>query len=95
MDQMWTTFTEHPSGIHVLVYRIDHSRREGPFTLLDQDGEIFTILMPAASGLTKFRSTVVNPYLQLAVEGISGAPVTQYENNGPRVFLAHSQSHAK
>lgn len=80
-----------PLRCHVLVYPIHSSRWERKFTLLDRDGETCTIIMPDPSGLIKFRSTVVKPYLQPAGEGISSAPVTQYENTGPLVFLAKFQ----
>ena len=63
-----------PIGAHVLVYRPYKDKLEGPQSLLDVSSEDVTVLLP--SGPTKFRSTVVKPFLT--------APNAQDRNPTPR-----------
>lgn len=52
-----------PIGAPDLVYRPEKDRWESPYSLLDLKGEDAIILLPHPSGLTKFRTTVVKPYI--------------------------------
>lgn len=51
-----------PIGGHALVYRPKTDKWEGPFSVLDINGEDVTLLLPPPSGPTKFRTTVVRPF---------------------------------
>lgn len=50
-----------PIGAPVLIYRPEKDKWEGPFSILDIQGEDITVLMP--KGPAKFRSTVLKPFL--------------------------------
>lgn len=50
-----------PFGRHVLVYRPASDHWDGPFALLREDGEDFTVIMK--HGTSKFRSTSVKRYI--------------------------------
>ena len=73
-----TDIHKTPIGAHVLVYRPYKDKWEGPNSLLDVSGEDVTVLLP--SGPTKFRSTVVKPFLT--------APNAQEQNPTPRDTLS-------
>lgn len=52
-----------PIDSHVLVYRPEKDIWEGPYTLLDMQGETCTVLLPPPSGPSNFRSTVVKRFI--------------------------------
>lgn len=52
-----------PIGSPVLVYRPEKDKWEGPYSLLELRGEDAIVLLPHPSGPTKFRTTVVKPYI--------------------------------
>lgn len=52
-----------PIGLPVLIYRPEKDKWEGPYSLLELRGEDAIILLPPPSGPTKFRTTVVKPFL--------------------------------
>lgn len=91
-----TDINNSPIGSHVLVYRPEIDKWNGPFALLDMQGEACTILLP--SGPTQFRSTVVKRYLSPVVPGSDGsgarAPVNESQviNGDPDVtaMISHN-----
>lgn len=56
-----TDIHKTPISAPVLVYRPEKDKWEGPYSLLEINGENIIVLV--AKGPTKFRSTVVKPYL--------------------------------
>lgn len=75
-----------PIGHPVLVYRPEKDRWEGSFSLLAIRGEDVVVLLPPPSGPTKFRSTVVKPFLTaLANSDATGDPGSTPPVNGSRV----------
>lgn len=56
-----TDIHKTPIGAPVLVYRPKTDKWEGPYSILEINGEDIIVLLP--KGPTKFRSTVVKPYL--------------------------------
>lgn len=56
-----TEIHKTPIGAPVLIYRPEKDKWEGPYSLLEINGEDVIALLP--KGPTKFRSTVVKPFL--------------------------------
>lgn len=52
-----------PIDSHVLVYRPEIDKWDGPFSLLDIQGETCTVLLPPPSGPKQFRTTVVKRFI--------------------------------
>lgn len=73
-----------PLGSLVLVYRIPRARWEGPFKLLDHNGEQCTVLCP--NGPTTLRSALLKPYIAATPEATptteptTGAMITHYDS---------------
>lgn len=52
-----------PIDSHVLVYRPELDKWDGPFMLLEIQGEACTVLLPPPSGPKQFRTTVVKRFI--------------------------------
>lgn len=69
-----------PLDSHVLVYRPELDRWDGPWTLLDIQGETCTVLLPPPSGPTKFRTTVVKRFIPALDDNDVSAPEQRNQN---------------
>ena len=80
-----------PLDSHVLVYRPELDKWEGPWPLLDIQGETCTVLLPPPSGPTPFRSTVVKRFIS-DDNGDNEVPSTPQSSEAPSPSSLASES---
>lgn len=88
-----------PTGSHVLVYHPSTDRWDGPYCVLDIDGEEITVLVPPPSGPSMVRTTALNRFVHELVqqnadqEGIKTSNITASVSIVFDICWAHDALH--